>query len=98
MTDPVTPSKRALEAAENIALLLRVDGPREPIATIIDNALAVEREQAAKVADKKAETLRKAAHVVQQPTADALRMAELAILTADDIATTIRNQKEGNNE
>lgn len=44
------------------------------------------RREDAGIATKKAETLRKAAHVVQQATEDALRMAELAILTADDIA------------
>ena len=53
-------------------------------------AIMDERKRAAKIATKKAETLRR----VQQPTEEALRMAELAINTADDIASAIRGNHE----
>lgn len=52
------------------------------------------REACAKICDKQADTLRRAAHVVQQPTEEALRMAELAILQLNQIARDIRNGKE----
>lgn len=53
-------------------------------------ALRNERERAAKVADRQADSLRRAAHVVQQPTAEALRMAELAIVSVENVARAIR--------
>jgi hypothetical protein len=62
------------------------------LANEIDKALRDRDERAAAIAAKKAETLRRAAHVVQQPTEEALRMAELAINTADDIASAIRGK------
>lgn len=54
------------------------------------SALRNERERAAKLADKQADSLRRAAHVVQQPTAEALRMAELAIVSVENVARAIR--------
>lgn len=87
-----TDSERA-KALEHCALC------EDPSFTYRDCALAArdkERERCAKIATKKAEILRRAAHVVQQPTEDALRMAELAIITADDIATTIRGGSHDN--
>lgn len=62
------------------------------LTSAIEGALRDRDERAAKIATKKAETLRRAAHVVQQPTAEALRTAELAINTADDIARAIRDK------
>jgi len=63
-----------------------------PLVLSIEKALRDRDERAAKIATNKAETLRRAAHVVQQPTEEALRMAELAINTADDIASAIRGK------
>lgn len=60
----------------------------------IEAALRSRDDRAALIATKKAEALRKAAHVVQQPTEEALRMAELAISTADDIAAAIRKENQ----
>lgn len=57
----------------------------------IEEVLSERDERAAKIADKKADMLRKAAHVVQQPTEEALRMAELALVSIEDVARTIRN-------
>lgn len=65
---------------------------RTELAHAIEAALKERDERAAKIADKKADTLRKAAHVVQQPTEEALRMAELAIVSIEDLARAIRNE------
>jgi hypothetical protein len=88
----MTTEKSTRDIAEDISVEFgsEFELDRRDLTLAIEKALRDRDERAAAIATKKAETLRRAAHVVQQPTEEALRMAELAINTADDIASAIR--------
>lgn len=102
MTTPPPDKQPAAETLEEIADRLAkqiTDNPcshpsccprTAKVAADILSALRNERERAAKAANKQADSLRRAAHVVQQPTAEALRMAELAIVSVENVARAIR--------
>lgn len=100
MTDNSTTESETREVATQISL--RFASFNDPVCdrmiAVIDEALRNERERCAKIAEKQAVTLRRAAHVVQQPTEEALRMAELAINQCDQIAAAIRRDGYGRRE
>jgi hypothetical protein len=92
MTKPRTAREQAND------LLVSLSGRDDAVAIVeafIKLTRADERERCAKIADKQADTLRRAAHVVQQPTEEALRVAELAILQLNDTARAIRRDSTG---
>ena len=69
--------------------------PVDAVESFLTKAIADERERCATIADKQADILRRAAHVVQQPTEEVLRIAELAIMQLNDAARAIRRDSTG---
>lgn len=61
----------------------------DDIADALRNHEQAVRADCARMIDKQADTLRRAAHIVQQPTDEALRMAELAIAQLNEAARSV---------